>query len=327
MGLGDLTDRGAVLSAIEEFDRLGPDDFLQRHGFGPARSYFVLWNGQRYDSKAIAGVAHNIQRPDLPALTGATSTFSGGEATVARKLRELGFEVERLTEGRNPPWAFDELILALDLYLDAGMLDDTDQRVVELSQLLNRLPIHTVRPDRDRFRNPNGVALKLANFASIDPEYHGVGMSRVGQRDREVWERFASARDELRNLASRIADTDNEFPMTTEEDEDGVQEGRLIYRQHRARERDRRIVKRKKDQILASGRRVTCEACGFDFETTYGELGRGYIECHHVVPLSQSGSTTTRLRDLALVCSNCHRMIHRQEPWPTVTEMRLILER
>jgi hypothetical protein len=47
---------------------------------------------------------------------------------------------------------------------------------VELSRVLNSLPIHTVRPDLERFRNPNGVALKLANFAALDPAYPGRGI-------------------------------------------------------------------------------------------------------------------------------------------------------
>jgi putative restriction endonuclease len=91
VSLAELTDRDAVLRALEEFDRLGPDQFLNTYGFKPARTYFLCHGGRDYDSKAIAGVAHGIQHREgqpLPA-----SAFSGGEATVARKLRSLGFEV------------------------------------------------------------------------------------------------------------------------------------------------------------------------------------------------------------------------------------------
>ena len=73
-------------------------------------------------------------------------------------LESLGFtmirpsspepDVEPATAGkRNPKWADPELILALDLYLRRGIVDDKDQEVVELSELLNRLPIHAARPD------------------------------------------------------------------------------------------------------------------------------------------------------------------------------------
>lgn len=74
----------------------------------------------------------------------------------------------------------------------------------------------------------------------------------------------------------------------------------------------------------AAATTLACEVCGFDFEAVYGELGRGFIECHHVVPLSE-GQRKTSLRDLALVCSNCHRMAHRRRPWPAVAELRALL--
>lgn len=60
--------------------------------------------------------------------------------------------------------------------------------------------------------------------------------------------------------------------------------------------------------------RLFCEVpgCGFDFETTYGELGNGFAEVHHLRPLGELGRpVSTTLRDLAVVCANCHRMVHR----------------
>jgi hypothetical protein len=57
MSLTDLTPE-AVRQAIAEFDSLGRDSFLNTYGFGKARGYFLVHNGQAYDSKAIAGVAH-----------------------------------------------------------------------------------------------------------------------------------------------------------------------------------------------------------------------------------------------------------------------------
>jgi putative restriction endonuclease len=96
VSLAELTDRDAVLRALEEFDRLGRDQFLRTYGFRPARTYFLRHGGRDYDSKAIAGVAHGIQHragQPLPA-----SAFSGGEATVARRLRSLGFQVIERSE-------------------------------------------------------------------------------------------------------------------------------------------------------------------------------------------------------------------------------------
>jgi 5-methylcytosine-specific restriction enzyme A len=194
---------------------------------------------------------------------------------------------------RNPTWAYDELIVALDLYLRDGLLDDTDARVIELSEVLNALPIHTVRPDEERFRNPNGVAMKLGNFASHDPDYPGTGLDAGGRRDRQVWDRYADDPDTLARLAASIragaaATSDVAFPAAPEEAEDEVIEGKLLYRRHRVRERDASIVKRKKASVLKAHGQLACEVCGFNFATVYGELAR-----------TSSGATTrSRCRHL-----------------------------
>ena len=57
-----------------------------------------------------------------------------------------------------------------------------------------------------------------------------------------------------------------------------------------------------------------CQVCGFDFEKAYGGYGRGFIEVHHIVPLSTMDEEVLvdPEKDLVCVCSNCHRMIHRK---------------
>jgi EVE domain len=91
MTLSELTSRDAVLAAIKEFDGLGREAFLKKHGFGPARQFFIEHGSQRYDSKAIAGVAYGYQFPDRGPLK--PSEFSGGEETVGHVLEQLGFKV------------------------------------------------------------------------------------------------------------------------------------------------------------------------------------------------------------------------------------------
>jgi hypothetical protein len=90
MGLAQLT-RDNVLKAIAEFDRLGREEFLRRHGFGQSRSYLLRYEGRLYDSKAIVGVAHGFLPEGIGALT--ARNFSGGAATVQATLSRLGFEV------------------------------------------------------------------------------------------------------------------------------------------------------------------------------------------------------------------------------------------
>jgi 5-methylcytosine-specific restriction protein A len=56
-----------------------------------------------------------------------------------------------------------------------------------------------------------------------------------------------------------------------------------------------------------------CKVCGMDFEKMYGELGRGFIHIHHVVPISTIGKEylLDPVKDLVPVCPNCHAMLHR----------------
>jgi hypothetical protein len=103
MSLTELTSRDAVLAALAEFEKLGREHFLSRYGFSHARSYFLEHEGIRYDSKAIAGVAHGIQHPHLGPLR--ASDFSGGEATVKRVLEGLGFRVARISVQDSGVWA------------------------------------------------------------------------------------------------------------------------------------------------------------------------------------------------------------------------------
>lgn len=223
---------------------------------------------------------------------------------------------------RNPSWTHDEQILALDLYLQTRRVPLRVADVEELSALLNRLPLHPQRHLLSRFRSPAAVRLKLANFAALDPGYHGTGMTAIGRGDADIWDRYHNQPNTVRALAraiKRAADT----PMAAHEEpgEDEAPEGRLLHRLHLARERNRSLVARRKRQAWDACGRLECEACGFDFARTYGTVGRGYIECHHLLPLAAAPVRATRLSDLALLCANCHRIAHRIRPWPSVQDL------
>jgi 5-methylcytosine-specific restriction protein A len=82
-------------------------------------------------------------------------------------------------------------------------------------------------------------------------------------------------------------------------------------------------VTTKKARAMRDGGRLTCEGCDFDFADTYGERGKGYMEVHHTRPVHEiRPGQVTRLADLALVCANCHRMIHARRPWLKLEELR-----
>jgi HNH endonuclease len=75
--------------------------------------------------------------------------------------------------------------------------------------------------------------------------------------------------------------------------------------------RDGKLIELAKQRAYEMGNgKIKCECCEFDFVEAYGDLGDRFIECHHKIHL-KAGERITDLKDLALVCSNCHRMLHR----------------
>ncbi|MFF9361944.1 HNH endonuclease [Streptomyces griseoluteus] len=210
-------------------------------------------------------------------------------------------------------------------------LQATDPPVVELSELLQLLPIHPEATRNEKFRNPNGVARKTFDIASRHPDYQLVP-SNGSALDREVLRDFLERPDHMAKIALLIrqgiaAGELQSLPHDVEEEDDySAPEGRLLVRRHISRERNKTLRKRKIDSVLRQGGQLSCEACGFNFEETYGDRGSNYIECHHIAPLHEAGEGRTGLGDLALICSNCHRMIHRRAPWPTPKELRTIIE-
>lgn len=113
---------------------------------------------------------------------------------------------------RNPRWTEEELILALDFYLAEGLLDDKNKQVQQLSETLKDLAFVQME-DPEVFRNPNGVAMKLGNFAAFDPNYGGVGLTSGGKLDKVIWERYHLNPEQLKLDAAAIRSTWQNNPI------------------------------------------------------------------------------------------------------------------
>lgn len=106
-----------------------------------------------------------------------------------------------------------------------------------------------------------------------------------------------------------------------------AEEGEVRTIRHLVVERDRGLVEMKKRAVLKSKGRLVCEVCGFDFAEAYPGVGAEFCEVHHRVPLaSLKGVRNTSLNDLAILCSNCHRMIHKTDPMESVELFRMRLK-
>jgi len=157
-------------------------------------------------------------------------------------------------------------------------------------------------------------------------------------------------RDELRSLLCAMlrADVDDETRQIGEHLEVRLDESKLTgrlsyddpesvadahwvenyatYRTHIRIERNARIASEVK-RIQG----FSCLACGFNFQSVYGPLGEGYIEAHHIVPVAEHKGHSKEvdlLKDFFVLCSNCHKMIHRLgPPWTRerLEELRTLL--
>lgn len=244
---------------------------------------------------------------------------------------EKGAQVsKRITINWNP----DELLLAAELVYENGFkgLDDSDPRVRELSSLLRSAGFYAEDMIPDNHRTPASVALKTHNIASKHPDWSRAP-TNTGKLDKPALDRFLIDPDlasrearRIRDLIllgeTRIAEIYNDVDMSDIQ----ASEGRILRATHIKRERDPKLRQAKIIRTRRLGLPVACEVCAFDFKSTYGERGEGYIEVHHILPLHASGPVASRLDDLALLCSNCHRMIHRKG-WLTPLELKEIFER
>ena len=128
---------------------------------------------------------------------------------------------------------------------------------------------------------------------------------------------FKMTRGILPIIRSDIADQELE----------SFEEGEVRWRfvKHRKREGKLRAKKIAAFKAANSGR-LFCEVvgCGFDFEAEYGALGKDYAQVHHLVPLKDVDEfgTTNSVDDLAIVCANCHAMIHKGGECRDITDLK-----
>lgn len=136
----------------------------------------------------------------------------------------------------------------------------------------------------------------------------------VGEKGNGIWE-----------LREDIPEKERIISVSEDEEVEFV-EGEVNYRTHITYERSASLVKLAKQIFLEKHGHFFCQVCGFDFEKVYGEVGKGFIEAHHTIPVSQmKKGDSTKVDDIAMVCSNCHKMLHRKQPWLSMDELSKLL--
>lgn len=133
----------------------------------------------------------------------------------------------------------------------------------------------------------------------------------------------------LTNAGSATTLVEAEKKPEVDAEEISGKEGRILTRLHVYRERDRSLVKRAKDHYRRlSGGKLACEACGIVPIDVYGDDGERSIEAHHKIPIEElQPDSKTTVGDLAMVCANCHRVIHSHKPCTTLEQLRVLIAR
>ena len=162
--LSHLTDPAAVQAALDEFLRLGQREFLKRYGFGRASGYVVRdpISGQWADSKAVAGAAMGFQFSAQGPL--GPSEFSGGVATVVRRLSLLGFEVRLLDAKAGDDWSTHEVECIVADYLAMLLCELAGQPYSKASHRRNlqqQMPVRSEGSIEFKHANISAVMLEL----------------------------------------------------------------------------------------------------------------------------------------------------------------------
>lgn len=105
-------------------------------------------------------------------------------------------------------------------------------------------------------------------------------------------------------------------------------EGKEIEKIHKSRERNSQVIQIAKSIFKQRNGKLFCQICGFDFEKVYGEVGKDFIEGHHTIAVSDMKlDHKTRPEEIALLCSNCHRMVHKKRPWLSLNDLNNLLKK
>jgi 5-methylcytosine-specific restriction enzyme A len=200
--------------------------------------------------------------------------------------------------------AFTHLVTPVDEQLIE--VDNSDDyryarqvKVIAKTDNNNYIPVSETLWDRVNLRGiTQGNACNISNIKNI---------GNIEELQLDIWRRFNGhfISEELESetttsaIITALKLTSPDFIAT---------EGGMRMVSHIIKERNRSIVKEKKQKAIKNNQ-LKCAVCDFSFSITYNVE---FIECHHLTPIGQVGVRETTLDDLALVCANCHRMLHKK---------------
>lgn len=211
---------------------------------------------------------------------------------------------------KNVSFTKDEAILALDVLLSSNQerLKPDCKEIIELSSLLNELPIISREQRSDVFRNCSGICHQLNSFRISFSK--GIKDQNVGAIFYYVAEEFAGREDDLHKVATAIRLNQAYFSNVqfgNDVEIYGFPEGALLSHLHRTIEaRDGKKVKKTE----------RCEICHLNLKEVYKPIKDSMMQVHLLVPITElNGEKKYGTNDFITVCPTCHDVLHRYRPW------------
>lgn len=191
------------------------------------------------------------------------------------------------------------------------------ERVIDLTSRFNSIAADLKDISQIAAKHPSLAAALQTHFSAIQSCINS-------KKIREAANKVIDVQAEEFGLSNTTApSTIEKLPHTPLEDDVKGTEGRILTRLHSYRERDRTLVKKAKALFKAKHGKLFCECCGYEPAKFYGPRGENRIEAHHRTPVEELvADAQTTAADLAMLCPNCHDIVHAARPWITAESLR-----
>lgn len=220
-------------------------------------------------------------------------------------------------------WTRDEAILALDVFFSSRnkSFSMNNPEIIELSELLNRLPMVPFSKRSDTFRNIAGVSRQLAtlNWGLTNNK-----KAPIGKIFYEIYHAFRDSPEKLNKIAQairRCVGLVGDISFADETEVEGFCEGALLAHLHRYLE-----IKHG-GQLSAEIKR--CYICSVKPQQVYHGSAKinNILEAHLLIPPEDYGSEIEpKDKDFIVVCPNCHKVLHNVRPWIEKVNVNSILK-
>jgi len=185
-------------------------------------------------------------------------------------------------------------------------------------------------------KNPSGpLNLEIGRYAKRIAKYYDINFTQRSIQKFKYWDLFFKGWEEDRFFIWQLRDE------LIEALEETLLTGEIQYPQEIPVEQITLLSEGTKKTITVNAYernpkarqeclkhwKAICSVCNFDFEAKYGELGKGFIHVHHLVPVSEIAKSyqIDPVNDLRPVCPNCHSMLHKKKPPIKIDELKRII--